>query len=328
MKNNTLLKAFSVLLVLALALCMTACGETDNESDADSVDTITSIEIGGDFDPIAFEGKAVGSEYSEIEMPEWFEVVDGDNDLMYYCEGCDTPYIAVANHTKGDKSFEEVVAGDSERWGDGYYQMINEKIGYYIQSAETAEGDLYYGASLAYDLGDTVKTVVFYAATEEAQIGDSDLYFNAATGYDELLPDEVFNASFGGEYDESYYFPNIWALNSFEGYDMEKKYFSFLKEWNMAEEQYNSWAENWTEETTTAYFNALGFEVVHTDFIEGDGYNVYSYGVTTDNSTGSKYETFSYIERNGKWYLINTWTTLTEPIPAYLTAIIDSIHVK
>jgi len=335
MKNKQLTKAFAILLALALALCMTACGEsnTENES-ADAADVITSIEIGGDFGAFDLNKEAFG-EYTQTDLPEEFTLEENETAVAYACEDSNTPLIIVKDVKNLDKTLEEYAAEESKKWGSGYYQIVNDgKVAYYTGS-DTLDGEFYYWSDMAFYLGDSIRAFTLFKKTEEVQIGDSDLYFNIVSGYENRLSEasSEFGATVYAEYDESYKFPNIYACNDFFGYEMEKEYFGFLNEFNMTEEQYNKWNANWTDEATKEYLNALGYDISYQETVETDDFNVYVYCVTTDNYDptiydSDLYQVFYYIERNGEWYFIDAYTTLSEPTPAFMSSIVGSIHVK
>ncbi len=321
-------KILILLLALSMVFSMTACGSSGEDTQKEAA-AITAIEVGGDFDPIDLSGKALG-EYTKIDIPEWFTTSEDATSEMYYCEGSDTPYIAIVSRPFKADSFEATIADYAETWGDGYYQMLNEKIAYLISSQELDDGTIFYKAVLVYDLGDTTKSVIFYGNTEEVQIADSDLYFNILTGYESKLNEssEDFNASVYAEYDDSYGFPNVYACEDTDTYDKEKLFFDYLDELGFSEEEYNKWAQNWNDETTRAYLNALGFEVVYSTTKITDDYNAYAYCCELNKGEAPSYNTFIWINRGEKNYLINTWTFLMNPEPAYLTAMLDSIKVK
>ena len=239
-------KLLSLLLCLVMCVSLAACGSTKNADSGNAVAENTDAEN----TPIVEDNQTCALHLSDtlgdiLLDADWFgnyEVIDTPTEftfdnctsVVYYNEGCETPYICVYTFPKDGATVESYVESELKYYGlPEYYQKVED---YTVESNPTALmytcgielfDTYFYCDCWIYDDGDNIVEVDMYSSAEEVQLGDSNEYVWVPVGYNDLTGEDEESQQFGtffyGENELfAYTFPGIWMGEYYDTYEFEE----------------------------------------------------------------------------------------------------------
>jgi len=329
-------KLLILLLCLVTALGVAGCSSKtyDNQVEEPTNKPTKVIDLGGSLGTITLEGEAFGS-YKVVETPEEFDYEDVEI-TVYEDLNSNTPYITVYRYAKNGLTLEEEAQKEADLYSNGYYQLFdsNDMVnchGAYFCTPHVSNGNYYYDDIQIIEDGDEFVEIEFSGKTEELQIGDTNVYAYVPVGYTSHIDDDykAHNAYFAATYSDDYYFPNMFVGKWEYTYEYMKWFYEedFPEGLPFTEEEFNADIGKWIngEGDMHAYYETFGDTVAFDSYEAGE---VFDYNGCYYVLEGGKVEgTEIWFEINGDWYVAWFETDL-EPVPAYATTFLSSLHTK
>jgi len=322
-------KVLVVLLVFIMAFSVIGCGNQKAESEEPVAETTTytSIPLGGNLKDLPLEGKCYG-EYVKTEFKEDVDLSALKEASLYYCEGSETPYIAVYRWSKDGYTIEEETKYLANEYDAATYKMVHwdemdVESGYFSLYYNNGE-PFYVDCNILEDVDDYVE-IDFYEACDEIALGDTGKSIYIPKGYNDLMDQDCkdHGTIFIADYDAEYDIPYIFLGNYIDSYEQEEWLWwdEFPEGLPFDEKTYNNWvADGWEEDENKAYYEALGFgNYIH--YINEEKTDDYEsvYIVTKDN----KILEDMFFNVGDDWFNLSLTTDINV---GYCKAIYNSIH--
>jgi len=332
-------KLIALLMILIMTVLLFGCGGHDATTKATEKKVYSeTLPLGGNAGDASISGAAFG-EYKEIDVFGSFSFTDEvDEEHLYHCEDCDTPYIAVFRWDKNGQTLEEAVKTEADIYSDGFYLMIEDKFANaskegYVVCTNEKEGQFYYIQCIFLEDGDDFVEIDYYCKATEVQLGDSNKYvWLPAGGEDTVTDDDKAHDTYCYlKYDDSYYWPSIWAGKFDFSIDYAKWYWSYdeidSEDFPFTEEEYEELlGESVGNSEYNKVYETFGYEVEYEDYGEINGCD---YGIVAlKELSGEHVDVDISIMADGVPY--NIWLRDYNVLwPTYIgSCITESIHSK